>query len=230
MIIRVGSVAAVALLIAMAVVPASAHNPAGTADDPHLEKFVSPPADGNATALIGFHDVAGGDAPGSAQPKALRIETEANTMAVPSFAGATLRKTGVTGTALADVNRISFKTKGFSGAGAPRLSMELRNGRTAFLASFHCSFEMTPSPWDKADFTASPGTDPSCSIFMSAGPPYTTDPTTSAWEKLVAGEGPGIEIQRLQLVQDEGPAVVWVDDIRFNGIVFSGPNVDTHSH
>jgi len=57
-------------------------------NDPHLEKFTSPKADGAATALIGYEDVAGCDAPGSPAPKALRIETNANAAEPYSHAGA----------------------------------------------------------------------------------------------------------------------------------------------
>jgi hypothetical protein len=219
--------------LALAIAPSTAHNPAGTVNDPHLEAFTSPAANGTATALIGFATVAGGDAPGSPAPKALRIETNANVAESSSYAGAVIRKSGMEGKALGDVSRISFKTKGYSGAGAPRLSMTLNNGTTAYLSSYYCSTDLAPTAWHKATFTASFAADPTCTIYTSTAPGnagYTSDATSSAWEKLVAGEGPGIEIRKIELVQDEGPGVTWVDDIRLDGLVFAGATVWNHNH
>jgi hypothetical protein len=228
--IRPLAAAAIAVgALALTIVPSTAHDPAGTVNDPHLEKFTSPAANGNPTAVIGYADVAGGDAPGSPAPKALRIETEQNTVKPYSYAGAAIRKSGMEGKALGDVNRISFKTKGYSGAGAPRLSMTLSNGTIAYLSSYHCSTDLTPTAWRKATFTASYAADPTCTIYTGTTG-YTSDPTSSAWDKLVTGEGPGVEIRQIELVQDEGPAVTWVDDIRLDGLVFAGPTMWKHNH
>jgi len=215
--------------LALAIAPSTAHDPAGTVNDPHLEKFTSAPANGDATALIGYADVAGGDAPGSPAPKALRIETNANVAEPYSYAGAAIRKSGMEGKALGDVNRISYKTKGYSGAGAPRLSMTLSNGTTVYLSSYYCSTDLAPTAWHKATFTASYAADPTCTIYTPTTG-YTSDADSSAWDKLVAGEGPGVEIRQIELVQDEGPGIVWVDDIRLDGLVFAGPTMWKHNH
>jgi hypothetical protein len=232
--IRPFAAAAVAAgALALTIAPSTAHDPAGTVNDPHLEPFTSPTANGTATALIGYADVAGGDAPGSPAPKALRIETNANVAEPYSYAGAAIRKSGMEGKALGDVKQISFKTKGYSGAGAPRLSMTLSNGTIAYLSSYYCSTDLPPTAWHKATFTASYAADPTCTIYTSTAPGnagYTSDATSSAWKKLVAGEGSGVEIRRIELVQDEGPGVTWVDDIRLDGLVFAGPTMWKHNH
>jgi hypothetical protein len=219
--------------LALTIAPSTAHNPPGTVNDPHLEPFTSPAANGNPTALIEYEKVAGGDAPGSPAPNALRIETNANAAEPYSYAGAAIRKAPMTGKALGDVRQISFKTKGYSGAGAPRLSMTLSNGTVAYLSSYHCSTDLAPTAWHKATFTASFAADPSCTIYTSTAPGnsgYTSDATSSAWKKLVAAEGPGVEIRRLELVQDEGPGVTWVDDIRLDSLIFAGPTMWNHNH
>lgn len=208
---------------------ASAHDPAGTANDPKLERFLSPVVDGEATATLGYQTGIGGDAPGSPMAKAMRIETEANTSPA-SYAGVEVVNTGILGRALGDMERVSFKTKGYSGAGAPRLSVKLSNGHYLYLSSSYCSFDLAPTAWRKANFTASYNTDPTCEIYTSAGGHYVTDTTSSAWHKLVEGEGGGVTVQSVELVQDEGPALVWVDDLRLDSVLFAGPNRYTHTH
>ena len=223
----------------------SAHDPAGTANDPKLEKFRSPDlADGTATSLISYKSVAGGDAPGSLQNRALRVETETNTYIANSdgscavqasfpacsYAGVTVLNTSIDGQAVADINRLSFKTKGSytGGGGSPRLSLFLSDNTVAFLASDHCSTPMNPGTWRKANFLASFAANPTCNIDTYSGS-YASDAVSSAWDKFVAAEG-AKEVTALQLVVDEGPSVQWIDDIRVNGLVFAGPNITTHSH
>lgn len=208
---------------------ASAHDPAGTVNDPQLERFLSPTSGGEATATLSYQASIGGDAPGSPMDKAMRIETEANTSPA-SYAGVEVLNAGILGRALGDVERVSFKTRGYSGAGAPRLSVKLSNGHYLYLSSSYCQFDLAPTNWKKANFTASPNIDPTCEIYTSAGGHYVTDPTESAWHKLVAGEGGGVIVQQVELVQDEGPATVWVDDLRLDSVLFAGPNRFTHTH
>lgn len=222
-------VACAGLLFGTTLGLSSAHDPAGTANDPKLERFLSPVVDGEATATLGYQTGIGGDAPGSPMPKAMRIETEANGSPA-SYAGVEVLNVGIIGRALGDVDRVSFKTKGYSGAGAPRLSVKLSNGHYLYLSSFYCSFDMAPTAWRKANFTASFNTDPTCEIYTSAGGHYVTDATSSAWHKLVEGEGGGVIVQQVELVQDEGPATVWVDDLRLDSALFAGPNRYTHTH
>ncbi|MGH3342886.1 MAG: hypothetical protein ACRDPK_08385 [Carbonactinosporaceae bacterium] len=222
--------AGLAALTVSVAVPAQAHDPRGTANDPHMKKFTSADdANGDPTAFISYRRVIGGDAPGSPQPKALRMETAATST---GFAGTWVRNVGIRGRALGDVDRIAFKTRGPLGAGAPRLSVRLDSEGPAnwlFLSAFHCHQDAA-GPWQRALFTASRTADPTCEIYTGTGAHYVTDETSSAWEKLVEAEGADTIVKQVWLVQDEGPAVVWVDDIRLDGVLFAGPTVNVHSH
>ena len=199
---------------------AFAHDPAGTANDPRLVPFRSV----GDTATVGFKSSPVGDAPGSPQPRALRLSTFEDTGI--AYAGVDPVNVAINGQAIADVNRLGFKTRGYNGAGAPRISVELSNGHIAYLASFHCNTVLSPTVWRKTQFTSNAA---GCAIFTNTTS-YASTGTSSAWDQLVAGEGGGVTINDIYLVQDEGPAIAWVDDLRFGGVMFSGPDIRTHSH
>lgn len=198
----------------------------------HLVKFKSGPVDGHPSALVGYSTVAGGDAPGSPQPKALRLETGPNPASDGSFSYAGVEAVGTptNGKALTDVNRINYKFRGYSGAGAPRISLVLSTGHVIYLSGFYCNKDLTPTAWKQTRFF---GAVAGCTIYSTNGG-FTSDGVTSAWDQVIASEGPGATITEIDVVKDETSGnditVSWLDDIRFDGVLFAGPTVNTVSH
>lgn len=221
--------AAISALVIGLAVPALANDPPGTANDPRLIKFTSPEDDnGDLTAKINYVRVVGGDAPGSAADEAIRMETLATGS---SHAGAKIRgEVGIVGQTLSNVNRIGFKTKGYSGAGAPRLSVWISSGKWVYLSAFYCKHDIGGG-WSKTGFnTPIDGGQPACEIYTSKGDHYVADETGTAWQHLRQAEGGDTVVKWVTLVQDEGPATAYVDDVRLGGLVFAGPNVNSHNH
>jgi hypothetical protein len=111
-------------------------------------------------------------------------------------------------------------------AGAPRLSVKLADGTFLFLAAFHCHSDLN-GKWSRANFIAN-ATD--CTIYDSAGNSFASDSSSTAWAKVLAKYG-DLRLKNVFLVVDEGPKVVYVDDLGFgaNGknYLFAGPNSAT---
>ncbi|MGH3343486.1 MAG: hypothetical protein ACRDPK_11535 [Carbonactinosporaceae bacterium] len=212
--------------------PAQAHNPPGTANDPRLVKVT----DGGGT--IGFDDAR--NAPGSPQPKALRMHT----IEFGKVRG-DVRNVGILGRALGDVERISYKFRdGAAITSSPtRLSVGLSNGHWLFLRARNsgCADLNFGGGWFKANFMA-----PECVIDATTEAP--DDPATSVnehetsytgWQNVLAGnsadsgegpgEGAGTIVEKVRIVE-RGGGTAWVDDIRLDGVLFAGPNVSTHNH
>lgn len=108
---------------------------------------------------------------------------------------------GVSGTTLSDITALSFWVKGYTGAGSPRFSIVLADGVVLWPSALWCG---SPSPainWYKVDVVG--GT---CTIYDSAGHAH------DGWASVLDAHG-NVTIQSLFLIQDEGPAVSYVDDI-----------------
>lgn len=155
------------------------------------------------------------NAPGSPKPKALRLET----FGLDTKAQVRARDIGMLGRAIGDIGRLSLKARH---SGAPRMVLKLSNGHWLFLdAGANCSGGVDfGSGWFKYDFA----NDPTCGVHTDTGATYAN------FAAAVAGEGAGNTIEKARVTQNDVDDTGWVDDIRFRGTMFAGPNVNTHVH
>lgn len=186
--------------------PALAHNPPGSANDPKLVKRTVGAAQVNFSQLR--------NAPGSPEPNALRFETTGG----GTKAQVRAKNVGILGNALGDVNRLSLKARH---AGAPRLVMQLSNGHwMIFETGGNCGGGVDfGNGWFKYNFS----TADNCAV-RSGGTQYDN------YAEAVGSEGAGKTIQKVRVTQNNVDGTGWVDDIRLGGVLFAGPNINTHNH
>jgi len=90
--------------------------------------------------------------------------------------------------------------KGYTGAGAPRFSIVLTDGKVLWPSAWYCGVQ-NPSDWQQVDFVNG-----SCTIYDSDGHAH------NGWSEVLSSHG-SATIQNLFLILDEGPATSYVDDI-----------------
>jgi hypothetical protein len=188
---------------------ASAHDPAGTANDPKLVKFT------HGAAEVGYSSVR--NAPGSPQPSALRFETTG----AGTKAQVRAKNVAILGNAIGDVDQLSLKARH---VGDPQLVLQLSNGHTLFFKTGdNCGGGVDfGSGWFRYNFSTSD----SCAVTTGGDVPV----AYSTYAAAIAGEGAGTTIGSIRVTQNDADSTGWVDDIRLGGLLFAGPNVNTHSH
>jgi hypothetical protein len=175
---------------------------------------------------------AGGSSPGpGSDTQSIRIQTVTNgSDAAGAYTfGANETKVGIVGGTLDEVDRLAFDSKGYLGAGAPRISLITDEGNF-FLSAFHCNTS-TSGGWRTSVFADRHNTvnseTPNCTIF---GPDDgDADPLThpggayAGWTDVLATWGTAV-VEDWFLIVDEGPAVAHVDrlTIQDSGWVRSG--------
>jgi hypothetical protein len=151
------------------------------------------------------------------------------------YAGAYNDCTGIEGKSVEQVKNLSFDFLNtssqpvHSGAGSPRISVELDKGGdgggtdlVAYLAGFHCEAVLPEDiRWSRADFTGRVSA--GCSIYTSEGGPHTSDGVSSAWAVFAAAY-PGAKVVDAYLVADEDAvgtgATSFVDRLAFQNRMF----------
>ncbi len=190
---------------------ASAHNPAGTANDPELVKFTA------GAAEVGYSNLR--NAPGSPQPNALRLDTTGDGTAAQVRA----QNIGVLGAALGDVDQLTLKARH---SGNPQLLLQLANGRWLhFYAGDNCGGGVDfGSGWFRYNF----GTSDTCEVVATGGGEAAQ--SYASYAETVTGEGAGSTISKARVAQNNEDGTAWIDDIRLGAVLFAGPTVDSHSH
>ena len=173
-------------------------------------------------ATIGWTTV-GGSGPHDTTGNIDSIQIDTLTSGV-SFAGAyTWGKdeaaNSIVGRSLAEVQRLGFDSKGYLGAGAPRISLITHDtntnfDHTFFLAASYCNAGADPSAWVTSDFI----NDADCVIWGPNG-------ANAGWSTVVANF-PNDVVTDWFLIVDEAPATTYVDSLTVQdfGWVRSGAN------
>ena len=150
---------------------------------------------------------AGGSSPGDAtNDAALQIVTGTT---FGSAAGAyTYGKdedaVGIVGRKVGQINRLGFDSRGYLGAGSPRISL-LTTGNdgnhTYFLSAFHCNPGASQGSWVTSNFKSS-----SCTIYRDGAVPF-----AGLGAAAVVADANNEVVIDWFLIQDEGPAIVYID-------------------
>jgi len=109
---------------------------------------------------------------------------------------------GVSGAKLGDITALSFWVKGYTGAGSPRFSVVLTDGMVLWPSAYWCILSNHVENWTLVDFV----NDPNCWIYDSWGHAH------QGWGDVVAAHGDET-VRNLFLIQDEGPAISYIDNI-----------------
>jgi hypothetical protein len=165
-------------------------------------------------ATIGW-STAGGSSPGDTRPNAqsLRVFVPAGGGASAYTYGASEALIGIRGLALSEIDRLGFDSKGYLGAGAPRISLGthgLDGYHTYVLSAFYCN-DPIGGGWRTSDFVDDT-TD--CTIWR--------DGTQMTWaaaviladtqdEHVVASPSDWFFIQDEPIAGQSGSATVYVD-------------------
>ncbi len=129
---------------------------------------------------------------------------------------------GIRGLKLSQINRLGFDTKGYLGAGAPRISLGTlgTNGpHTYFLSASHCNEGDIGGGWVTADFI---NNTTSCDIFRDTEPgPY------MGWAAVVAVADANNEVvistpNDWFLIVDESPSLTYVDRLTVQNWCWTG--------
>jgi hypothetical protein len=175
-------------------------------------------------ATIGWSNE-GGSSPGTGgDVQSIRIQTFTNgSDAAGAYTyGANETKIGMVGGTLSAVDRLAFDSKGYLGAGAPRISLITDQGNF-FLSAYYCN-DPTSGGWRRSVFADRHNNVNSetanCTIY---GPDDgDSNPLThpgnayTGWSDVLAtwgnsGTSGTAVVQDWFLIQEEGPAVVYVD-------------------
>jgi hypothetical protein len=198
------------LLLAVAVVAAVALiAPSASALSKPRLSFVK-----SGGATIGW-STTGGSSPLDTHPNgaSIRIVAPAGGGASAYTYGASENLVGIRGKHLSEITHLGFDSKGYLGAGAPRISLGTTgpNGdHTFFLSAYYCNDPIGNS-WRTSDFSdsdMSPGTSTGCLIFDQSG---NTFPSIQAAGLLYPNDVVISSPNDWFLVQDESPATLNVD-------------------
>jgi hypothetical protein len=203
---RKGPFLAVAVVAVMALIAPSA----SALSKPRLS-FVK-----SGGATIGW-STTGGSSPLDTHPngQSIRIVAPAGGGASAYTYGASEALVDIRGESLAGIDHLGFDSKGYLGAGAPRISLGTVDtvttaAHTFFLSAYHCS-EAIGGGWRESDFadsTQSPGVSPGCTIYDQSGNTFTSLQAAGAfYPNDVVVSNPNDWF----LVQDESPATLNVD-------------------
>jgi hypothetical protein len=107
-------------------------------------------------ATIGW-STEGGSSPGDpgTNEQSLRVFVPAGGGATAYTYGASEALVGIRGLPLSQIDRLGFDSKGYLGAGAPRISLGTTGddgGHTYFLSAFYCNDPIAGSDWRTSDF------------------------------------------------------------------------------
>lgn len=228
------SIVAASAAAAVVLFPAAASASPGHSTAPKLE-FFNCVTDGAAygpcsTTQPGSADWVQTDA---AHGWSLALTTAANDPSAVSYVGENVLNVPVIGQTLADVTALGFDTTGFSGGGAPRLSLVMSDGNVVFLDPATCG--ISSGDWTHADFRNIdpsagfvPGSSVPCTINSSYGTftsgvdprPGFDETQYTAWNWLNAASN-GATIAQVLLVQDWGPGTSYNDNLTFDNVVIS---------
>jgi hypothetical protein len=123
-------------------------------------------------ATIGWSNE-GGSSPGdtTGNHQSLRIAVPAGGGASAYTYGPSETLVGIRGRSLSQIDHLGFDSKGYLGAGAPRISLGTTGddgNHTYFLSAFYCNVD-AGSGWRTSDFIH----DPNCVIYRDGVTPYT---------------------------------------------------------
>jgi hypothetical protein len=166
-------------------------------------------------ATIGW-STTGGSSPADPYPNgaSIRIVAPAGGGASAYTYGASEALVGIRGKHLAEITHLGFDSRGYLGAGAPRISLGTTGplgDHTFFLSAYHCNDPIGTSPWRESDFSdsaLSPGTSTGCLIFDQSGNAF---PSIQAAGLLYPDDVVISTPNDWFLVQDESPATLNVD-------------------
>lgn len=119
----------------------------------------------------------------------------------------------IRGLELSEITNLGFDTKGYLGAGAPRISLGT-SGRTYFLAASTCN-EDKGDGWVTADFIH----DSTCVINDSLGVEYAN------WDAVVLAHGPDTVVPSPSdwfLIVDEAPSLTYIDRLTVQNWCWTG--------
>lgn len=167
-------------------------------------------------ATIGWSST-GGSSPADpfANTQSIRIVAPAGGGASAYTYGASETLVGIRGVHLAGIEHLGFDSRGYLGAGAPRISLGTRDTvtgalHTFFLAASYCN-DSIGGGWrtsDFADSAQSPGTSTGCVVFDQSGNAF---PSINAAGALYPNDVVVSNPNDWFLVQDEAPATLNVD-------------------
>ena len=175
-------------------------------------------------AQIGW-STEGGSSPGGGVSNANNQSIRINATGVTGSSGASAFTFGtdeelvnIRGKTLAQIDQLGFDSKGFLGAGAPRISLGTTGddgSHTYFLAAFHCN-DATSGGWRTSDFVHDTT---SCTIFR--------DGTGMTWAQAVVIAGANNETVVASpndwfLVVDEAPSLTYVDRLSVQDWCWTG--------
>jgi len=128
---------------------------------------------------------------------------------------------GIRGRQLTAVNHLGFDTKGYLGAGAPRISLgtidATLGNHTYFLSAFYCN-EPLSGGWVEADFIH----DTTCQIFKDSNPVPYPNWAAAAAAANANGETVVASPNDWFLIVDEGPSVTYVDRLTVQDWMWTG--------
>jgi hypothetical protein len=166
-------------------------------------------------ATIGW-STTGGSSPEDTYPNgaSIRIVAPAGGGASAYTYGASETLVGIRGEHLAGIDHLGFDSRGYLGAGAPRISLGTVDStgaaHTFFLSAYYCN-DPIGNGWRTSDFTDSAdsaGTSTGCTIFDQSG---NTFPSLQAAGAFYPTDVVVSNPNDWFLVQDESPATLNVD-------------------
>jgi hypothetical protein len=126
---------------------------------------------------------------------------------------------GIRGLTLSQITHLGFDSKGFLGAGAPRISLGTLGtdgAHTYFLSAFYCNDVLT-NGWRTSDF---PNDATACTIWRDG----TTELTWTAAEAIADANHETVVANPNDwfLIVDEGPSVTYVDRLTVENWMWTG--------